>query len=310
MWNGFSARRRRNGRLRCSRRRCRAAVRRIAQVHLRNPEEVTIKSKTSTAANIRQRYWVVSGMHKLDALTRLLEAEPFDGMLVFARTKQSTAELAERLEARGFAVEALNGDIPQTLRERTIARLKGGQIDIVVATDVAARGLDVERVSHVINFDVPYDSESYVHRIGRTGRAGRSGEAILFVAPRERDMLRVIERATRQAIEPMNLPTIADVNQQRILRFTQRITEALAAGEVSDVSRRSRTVRTRAQRAGDRHRRRSRHHGSGQGAAATGGTRAPPPPTPRTVSRRARTSEPSGERRRAYGTRCMGTASR
>ena len=211
-----------------------AAVRRVAQTHLRKPEEVTIKSKTSTAANIRQRYWVVSGMHKLDALTRLLEAEPFDGMLVFARTKQSTTELAERLGARGFAVEALNGDIAQNLRERTIARLKSGQIDIVVATDVAARGLDVERISHVINFDVPYDSESYVHRIGRTGRAGRSGEAILFIAPRERNMLRVIERATRQVIEPMDLPTIADVNQQRVTRFTQRITEALAANEVGE----------------------------------------------------------------------------
>lgn len=210
-----------------------AAVRRIAQIHLRQPAAVTIQSRTSTASNIRQRYWVVSGMHKLDALTRLLEAESFDAMLVFARTKQATTELAERLEARGFAVEALNGDIPQALRERTITRLKSGQIDIVVATDVAARGLDVERISHVINFDVPYDSESYIHRIGRTGRAGRSGEAILFIAPRERNMLRVIERATRQSIEPMNLPTVADVNQRRVLRFTQRITEALAAEEAS-----------------------------------------------------------------------------
>ena len=146
-------------------------------------------------------------MHKLDALTRILEAEPFDGMLVFTRTKIATEELAERLEARGFAVAALNGDIAQAQRERTIARLKAGQIDIVVATDVAARGLDVERISHVVNYDVPYDTESYVHRIGRTGRAGRSGEAILFIAPRERNMLRVIERATRQPIEPMELPT-------------------------------------------------------------------------------------------------------
>jgi ATP-dependent RNA helicase DeaD len=211
-----------------------AAVRRIAQTQLRDPAEVTIKSKTTTAANIRQRYWVVSGMHKLDALTRLLEAETFDAMLVFARTKQSTEELAERLGARGFAVEALNGDIAQAQRERTVARLKSGQIDIVVATDVAARGLDVERISHVINFDVPYDTESYVHRIGRTGRAGRSGEAILFIAPRERNMLRVIERATRQVIEPMQLPTVADVNQRRITRFTQRITEALASGEAQE----------------------------------------------------------------------------
>ena len=208
-----------------------AQVRRIAQNHLRKPVEVTIRSKTSTATNIRQRFWMVSGMHKLDALTRILEAETFDAMLVFARTKQATAELAERLEARGFAVEALNGDIPQPLRERTIARLKAGQIDIVVATDVAARGLDVERISHVVNFDVPYDPESYVHRIGRTGRAGRSGEAILFIAPRERNMLRVIERATRQPITQMQLPTVEDVNEQRVNRFNQRITAALAGGE-------------------------------------------------------------------------------
>jgi ATP-dependent RNA helicase DeaD len=208
-----------------------AAVRRIAQNHLRNPAEVTIKSKTSTASKIRQRYWVVSGMHKLDALTRILEAEPFDGMLVFTRTKIATEELAERLEARGFAVEALNGDIAQPQRERTIARLKAGQIDIVVATDVAARGLDVERVSHVVNYDVPYDPEAYVHRIGRTGRAGRSGEAILFIAPRERNMLRVIERATRQVIDQMELPSVQDVNDQRVARFNDRISAALAAGE-------------------------------------------------------------------------------
>lgn len=209
-----------------------AAVRRIAQTHLRNPAEVTIRSKTTTSQKTRQRYYVVGGMHnKLDALTRILEAETFDALIVFTRTKQATVELAERLEARGFAVEALNGDIPQPLRERTIARLKGGQIDIVVATDVAARGLDVERVSHVINFDVPYDPESYVHRIGRTGRAGRSGEAILFVSPRERNMLRVIERATRQPIEQMQLPSIEDVNEQRVNRFNQRITAVLESGE-------------------------------------------------------------------------------
>jgi ATP-dependent RNA helicase DeaD len=208
-----------------------AEVRRIAQNHLRKPAEVTIRSTTSTAATIRQRYWMVSGVHKLDALTRILEAEPFDAMLVFTRTKQSTTELAERLEARGFAVEALNGDVPQPLRERTIAKLKSGQIDIVVATDVAARGIDVERITHVVNFDVPYDPESYVHRIGRTGRAGRAGEAILFIAPRERNMLRVIERATRSPITQMQLPTIEDVNEQRIARFNQRITGALEAGE-------------------------------------------------------------------------------
>jgi ATP-dependent RNA helicase DeaD len=210
-----------------------APIRRIAQKHLRSPVEVTIKSKTSTATNIRQRYWLVSGMHKLDALTRILEAEPFDGMLVFTRTKQSTVELAEKLEARGFAAAALNGDIPQALRERTVSRLKDGQIDIVVATDVAARGLDVERIGHVVNYDVPYDTESYVHRIGRTGRAGRSGEAILFIAPRERNMLRAIERATRQAIEPMNLPSVDAVNSRRIAKFKEGIVGAAAQAGIA-----------------------------------------------------------------------------
>jgi ATP-dependent RNA helicase DeaD len=205
-----------------------APIRRIAAKHLRSPIEVTIKSKTSTATNIRQRYWMVSGMHKLDALTRILEAEEFDGMLVFTRTKQSTVELAEKLEARGFAAAPLNGDIPQPQRERTVARLKAGQIDILVATDVAARGLDVERIGHVVNYDVPYDTESYVHRVGRTGRAGRKGEAILFIAPRERNMLRAIERATRQVIEPMNLPTVDAVNSFRIAKFKQRVIETVA----------------------------------------------------------------------------------
>src|SRR3984957_5783488 len=208
-----------------------APIRRIAAKHLRSPVEVTIKSKTSTATNIRQRYWMVSGMHKLDALTRILEAETFDGMLVFTRTKQSTVELAEKLEARGFAAAPLNGDIPQPQRERTVARLKAGQIDIVVATDVAARGLDVERIGHVVNYDVPYDTESYVHRIGRTGRAGRKGEAILFIAPRERNMLRAIERATRQVIEPMNLPSVDAVNTLRIAKLKQRIAESIAKGD-------------------------------------------------------------------------------
>ena len=208
-----------------------APIKRIAQKHMRNPAEITIKSATSTATGIRQRYWMVSGMHKLDALTRILEAETFDGMLVFTRTKQSTVELAEKLEARGFAAAPLNGDIPQPVRERTVARLKAGQIDILVATDVAARGLDVERIGHVVNYDVPYDTESYVHRIGRTGRAGRKGEAILFIAPRERNMLRAIERATRQTIEPMNLPTVDAVNALRIGKFKKAISETVASGE-------------------------------------------------------------------------------
>lgn len=207
-----------------------APIRRIAQKYLRSPAEVTIGAKTTTAANIRQRYWMVSGLHKLDALTRILEVEPFEGMLVFARTKQATVELAERLEARGFAAAALNGDVPQMQRERIVAQLKSGELDIVVATDVAARGLDVERIGHVVNFDVPTDPESYVHRIGRTGRAGRSGEAILFIAPRERNLLRAIERATRQTIEPMSLPTVEDVNVKRVARFRERIGAALEAG--------------------------------------------------------------------------------
>jgi ATP-dependent RNA helicase DeaD len=207
------------------------AIRRIAQKHMREPQQITIQNKASTAPKIRQRCWFVSGMHKLDALTRMLEVERFDAMLVFVRTKLETNDLAERLEARGFSAAALNGDIPQQQRERTIARLKNGQLDIVVATDVAARGLDVERISHVVNYDIPYDSETYVHRIGRTGRAGRSGEAILFVAPRERNMLRIIERVTKQRIEPMTLPSVADVNEQRVLKFKERITSALPSDE-------------------------------------------------------------------------------
>ncbi|HWL62574.1 MAG TPA: DEAD/DEAH box helicase [Steroidobacteraceae bacterium] len=204
-------------------------IRRIAQRHLREPREIVIKGKTGTAANIRQSYWLVSGLHKLDALTRIVEVAGFDAMLVFVRTKQSTVDLAERLQARGFAAVALNGDVPQALRERTVAQLKAGKIDILVATDVAARGLDVERVTHVVNYDVPYDTESYVHRIGRTGRAGRNGEAILFIAPRERNLLRLIERATRQTIEPLSLPTVEDVNTRRLAKFKARIGEALAA---------------------------------------------------------------------------------
>jgi ATP-dependent RNA helicase DeaD len=207
------------------------AMRRIAQKHMRAPVEITIQNRAGTAPKIRQRYWLVSGMHKLDALTRVLEVTRFEAMLIFVRTKLETAELAERLEARGFTAAALNGDIPQQQRERTIARLKAGQLDIVVATDVAARGLDVERISHVVNYDIPYDSETYIHRIGRTGRAGRSGEAILFVAPRERNMLRIIERVTKQRLEPMILPSVADVNEQRVLKFKERVAGAVQSGQ-------------------------------------------------------------------------------
>ncbi|MGH8121301.1 MAG: DEAD/DEAH box helicase [Rudaea sp.] len=206
-----------------------APIKRIAQTYLRDPVEIAIKGKTTTVAKTRQRYWLVSGMQKLDALTRILEAEPFDAMIVFARTKQGTEELAERLQARGFPAAAINGDLIQAQRERTIAQLKDGKLDILVATDVAARGLDVERISHVLNFDIPNDTESYVHRIGRTGRAGREGEAILFVTPRERNMLRAIERATRQPIEAMNLPSLQTVNERRVARFKDRIAAALSA---------------------------------------------------------------------------------
>ncbi|HET9679639.1 MAG TPA: DEAD/DEAH box helicase [Gammaproteobacteria bacterium] len=209
------------------------AIKRIAQKHLTEPQEIRIKASTSTASTIRQRYWLVSGTHKLDALTRILEAETFDGIIVFVRTKTATLELADKLEARGFATSALNGDIAQNQRERTVQQLKNGKLDILVATDVAARGLDVDRISHIINYDIPYDTEAYVHRIGRTGRAGRTGEAILFVAPREQRMLRMIERATRQPITAMQLPTTEIINDKRVARFTQNITDTLAAGDLT-----------------------------------------------------------------------------
>jgi ATP-dependent RNA helicase DeaD len=205
-------------------------IKRIAKTYLRDPQEVTVAAKTGTADNITQRYWLVAGLQKVEALTRILEAEPFDGMIIFARTKLGTEELASKLQARGFLAAAINGDMAQQQRERTIEQLKNGKIDILVATDVAARGLDVDRISHVINYDVPSDPESYTHRIGRTGRAGRSGEAILFITPRERGMLKAIERATRQPVSPLTLPTIKAVNEVRIARFKDQIGETLAAG--------------------------------------------------------------------------------
>ena len=211
-----------------------SAIRRIAQTYLDNPAELTVAAKTGTADNIRQRYWLVSGMHKLEALTRILEAEPFDGMIIFSRTKLGTEELAGKLQARGFSAAAINGDIVQQQRERTIQQLKDGKIDILVATDVAARGLDVERISHVINYDVPHDPESYTHRIGRTGRAGRSGEAILFITPRERNLLKAIERATRQPISQLTLPSVQVVNDVRIGKFKDEISAALEAGGLAD----------------------------------------------------------------------------
>jgi len=203
-------------------------IRKVADRHLRDPRVIKVAQKTATAETIRQRYWQVSGLHKLDALTRILEAEPYDAMLVFVRTKTSTVELAEKLEARGHACEALNGDIAQAQRERIVERLKQGKIDILVATDVVARGLDVQRISHVINYDIPTDVEAYIHRIGRTGRAGKTGDAILFVSPREKRLLYAIEKTIRQPIEPMQMPTAKDINLQRVLRFKQRIRDSLA----------------------------------------------------------------------------------
>ena len=207
-------------------------VRRIATAHLTNPAEITIKMKTATANLIRQRFWPVSGMHKLDALTRILEAETFDGMIIFVRTRIATVEVAEKLSARGFAASALNGDIPQAQRERTVDQLKKGKLDILVATDVAARGLDVERISHVVNYDIPHDTEAYIHRIGRTGRAGREGDAILFVAPRELRMLNAIERATSKKIELMELPSTELINDKRIAQFKQAIADTLATEDL------------------------------------------------------------------------------
>ncbi|OBK75502.1 DEAD/DEAH box helicase [Mycobacterium sp. 1274761.0] len=205
------------------------AIRKITSKYLHDPVEVTVKAKTQTAENITQRYIQVAGPRKMDALTRLLEVEQGDAMIVFVRTKQATEEVAERLKARGFAAAAINGDIPQAVRERTIAALKDGSIDVLIATDVAARGLDVERISHVVNYDIPHDPESYVHRIGRTGRAGRSGTALLFVTPRERHLLKSIERVTRQKLVESELPSVEDVNAQRVEKFRDSITTALAS---------------------------------------------------------------------------------
>ena len=209
------------------------SIRKIAQQYLNDPTEVRVKTKTTTGANIRQRYMQVMHSHKLDAMTRVLEVENYDGIIVFVRTKKETEEVADKLKARGFQAAAINGDIPQQLRERTVDALRDGRIDILVATDVAARGLDVERISLVVNYDIPHDTESYVHRIGRTGRAGRDGEAILFVTPREKYMLRQIEKATRQKVEPMHMPTAQDVNSSRKQRFAEQITETIESEDLN-----------------------------------------------------------------------------
>lgn len=208
-------------------------IRAIAQKHLKNAQEIKIESKTSTVERISQRYVMLDGNQKLDALTRVLEGEEYDASIIFVRTKSATEEIAEKLGARGYAVACLNGDMNQANREQTIRRLKASQIDIIVATDVAARGLDVERISLVINYDIPYDSEAYVHRIGRTGRAGRLGKAILFVSPRERRLLRTIEHATRQPIEKMSLPTGEVIEQRRIESFREQLANTIEAKNLS-----------------------------------------------------------------------------
>ncbi len=231
-----------------------AAIRKITTKYLHDPVEVTVKAKTATADNISQRYILVDGRRKMDALTRLLEVESFEAMIVFVRTKQATEEVAEKLRARGFSASAINGDIAQGQRERTIAALKDGTIDILVATDVAARGLDVERISHVLNYDIPNDTESYVHRIGRTGRAGRSGAAVLFVSPRERHLLKAIERATRQKLIEAELPSVEDVNAQRVVKFRDSISDATRRSGLRHVPPAHRGLRTRQRRADGRHR--------------------------------------------------------
>jgi ATP-dependent RNA helicase DeaD len=208
-------------------------IRKIVRQHAPGAAEIKVKATSTTAANVEQRYLKVAHAQKLDALTRILEVENFDGMIVFVRTKNATEELAERLRARGFSAAAINGDVAQVQRERTIEQLRKSKLDILVATDVAARGLDVQRISHVVNHDIPTDTESYVHRIGRTGRAGRSGVAISFVTPREGHLLRAIEKTNRTKLQEMRLPTVEDVNAFRVSKFTEAIGQALGDPQVS-----------------------------------------------------------------------------
>lgn len=203
------------------------AIQKIAKKHLQSAKQITIEQATKTATSVKQSFWLVSGLHKLEALTRILECEVFDAMIIFVRTKNATVEIADKLEARGFSAAAINGDMPQSMREKTVEAIKNKKIDIIVATDVVARGLDIKRISHVVNYDVPYDTESYIHRIGRTGRAGREGQAILFVTPREKRLLKSIERTTNSTIEMMHLPSNKDINEQRIEKLKQNITATL-----------------------------------------------------------------------------------
>ena len=211
-------------------------IRRIAQQHLKDPQQVTVKGKTMTADAIRQRYIETAAREKIETLRRLLASEDTDGVIVFVRTRSATIEVAEKLTDAGYSAAPLNGDMPQSLRERTVDNFRRERLAVLVATDVAARGLDVERVSHVINFDFPNDSEVYVHRIGRTGRAGRSGEAILFVGHREKGQLRRLEGATRQRIERMSQPSIESINQKRLENFKQRIRDAASDKDLEGFS--------------------------------------------------------------------------
>jgi ATP-dependent RNA helicase DeaD len=212
-------------------------IRRISQKYLRDPAEITIRTKAADGRRIRQRFLMVNAPQKLEALERVLEAERSEGTIIFARTKAITLTVAESLEQHGYEVAVLNGDVPQNLRERTIERLRDGRVDVLVATDVAARGLDVERISLVINYDIPFDGEAYVHRIGRTGRAGRSGDAILFLTPRERRFLGGLERASGQPIELMEVPSNATINQHRLDLMRQRLTQALQTPAGSEEER-------------------------------------------------------------------------
>ncbi len=211
-----------------------STIRRIAQQHLRNPAEITIKQRTATAETVRQRYVIAAPHQKEAALARILEAEPIDGVIIFVKTRSTTEPLADFLTKAGYKVAAINGEIAQKQRERIVESLRAGDLDILVATDVAARGLDVQRISHVINYDLPFDSEVYVHRIGRTGRAGRSGEAILFVHPRDRRRLKNLEHATRQPIELMELPSNRAINKRRVSKFHEQMTAALSSEQLDE----------------------------------------------------------------------------
>ena len=204
-------------------------IREIASVHLKDPVEVSIASQATTNTNIEQCYWLVKGTNKLDALTRFIAVEDTQGVIIFVRTRESTSAIADQLRQRGINASPLNGDIDQKTRIKTVEQLKDGRLDVIVATDVAARGLDVERITHVINYDIPFDRESYVHRIGRTGRAGRAGKAILFVAPRERRMLHNIEKVTKHKIQPIDLPTLADIDAKARERLVDTLRNAMDA---------------------------------------------------------------------------------